>query len=144
MSQTHFSGPVASGDKQPGSSPGPNVGLCELVQAQTISRDATLVQTANFYLPPNSQIIDIIPDVLVAFDSATSATLTAGTVAGGPQYVSGVNAKTAGRAAPAYSAGQLTSMASTGTNTLLAVTVTSVGQPTVGTVRVSVRYVQTQ
>lgn len=142
MSRTHFDGPIASGNKQDGTPGGGNVGLVELVQSVLIQRDATLVQTAQIRLPFNSQIISITPDVLVAYDSATSATLTVGSAAGGPQYASAINAKTAGRTVPTYSAGQLTAMGDTGTNEFVYATVTSVGQPTVGSVRVNVHYIQ--
>lgn len=143
MASTTLSGPLRVGDKEAGISGGPNVGSVVLSQTALISRDATLVQSATFYLPPNSQIVDIVPDVLTAYDSATSATLTVGTAAAGTQYASGVNAKTAGRTRPTFTAAQLTAMADTSTNLSVVATITSVGQPTVGAVRVTVQYVQT-
>ena len=82
-------------------------------------------------------------DVLTAYNSATSATLTVGTASAGTQYAGSVNAKTAGRAAPTFSAAQLLAMSNISTNTTLVVTVTSVGQPTAGSVFLSIEYVQT-
>lgn len=143
MAQTTFSGPLASGDKDAGVSGGSNIGLVMLSQTMLINRDATLVQSATINLPINSQIVNIACDVLTAYDSATSATLTVGTAAAGTQYASGVNAKTAGRTFPTFTAAQLTNMSNTTTNTAVVATVTSVGQPTVGQVRVTVQYVQT-
>jgi hypothetical protein len=143
MSQTTFSGPLISGDKQAGETGGPNTGYAVLSQASAIVYGATLVQDYTFYLPPSSQIVDIIADITTAYNSATSATLSAGITSGGTEYVSGVNVKTTGRKSNSYSAAQLAAMASVGTNTTLVVTVTSVGQPTAGAGNVRVMYVQT-
>lgn len=143
MSQTNWSGPLASGDKPAGIVGGPNIGLAVLRQAAVINVDATLVQNATFYLPANSQIIDIVVDGLTGYDSATSATFSAGTSSGDTSYVNGVNVKTTGRKSNGYSAAQLLAMSNIGTNTTLVATVTSVGQPTTGKLNVTVEYVQT-
>lgn len=143
MAQTAFSGPLASGDKPPGTPGGNNVGLAVLSQTFLIDFDATLVQTRSILLPVNSQIVNVICDVLTAYNSATSATLTVGTAAAGTQYVSGVNAKTAGRTIPTFSAAQLAAMDDIGSSEGVFATVTSVGQPTAGQVRVTINYVQT-
>lgn len=143
MSQTTWSGPLASGDRNAGESGGPNIGLAALSQNVVIDFDDTLVQNATFNIPAGSQIVDFYVDVVTAFDSATSATLSAGTASGGTQYLSGVSVKTAGRRANGYSAAQLDAMHDVGTNREVVVTVTSVGQPTAGKVRVTAAYVQT-
>ncbi len=143
MAQTHNNGPLASGDKLPGTPGGNNIGLAVLSQTFLIDFDATLVQTRSVLLPVNSQIVNIFCDVLTAYNSATSATLTVGTAAAGTQYASGVNAKTAGRTTPTFTAAQLAAMDDTGTNEGVFATVTSVGQPSAGQVRVTVNYVQT-
>jgi hypothetical protein len=114
-----------------------------LSQTVLVTRDATLVQSATINLPVNSQIVNIICDVLTAYDSATSTTLTVGTAAAGTQYASGVNARTAGRTTPTFTAAQLAAMANIGATTTVVATATSVGQPTAGQVRVTVNYVQT-
>lgn len=142
MSQTLFSGPVASGDKQAGVVGGPNIGLAVLSQSVVINRDATLVQSGTINIPFGSTISNIIVDVLTAYDSATSATLSVGTTAGATTYASSVNAKTLARTTPTFTAAQLTSMANVGNTGPVVATVTSVGQPTVGQVRVTVIYVQ--
>lgn len=143
MSQTTFSGPLASGDRQAGVSEGPNVGLAVLRQSAVIDADDTLVQDATMFLPAESQIVDVFVDVLTAFDSATSADLTLGTASGDDSYLSGIDVGAAGRAAPGYSAAELAAMDNIGTNRTVVATVTSVGQPTEGQVRVTVLYVQT-
>ena len=143
MSQTTWSGPLASGDINAGKAGGPNIGLAVLSQTVLINFDATLVQNGTVYLPFGSQIVDIIVDVLTQYDSATSATLTVGTASAGTTYASGVNAKTGVRVRPTFTAAQLAAMDNIGTNGTVVATVTSVGQPTVGQVRVTYTYVQT-
>ena len=143
MSQTTFSGPLASGDINAGKTGGPNIGLAVLSQTVLINFDATLVQNGTVYLPYDSQIVDIVVDVLTAYNSATTATLTVGTASAGTTYASGVNAKTAGRVRPTFTAAQLAAMDDIDTNGTVVATVTSVGQPTAGQVRVTYLYVQT-
>ena len=143
MSQTTWSGPLASGDINAGNTGGPNIGLAVLSQTVLINFDATLVQNGTVYLPYDSQIVDIVVDVLTAYNSATSATLTVGTASAGTTYASGVNAKTAGRVRPTFTAAQLAAMDDIDTNGTVVATVTSVGQPTAGQVRVTYLYVQT-
>ncbi len=143
MAQTTWSGPLASGDRNAGESGGPNIGLATLSQTALINFDATLVQNATFNIPAGSQIVDFYVDVLTQYDSATSATLSAGTTSGGTQYLSAINVKTAARRPNAFSAAQLAAMDDVGTNRTVVATVTSVGQPTAGQVRVTMLYVQT-
>lgn len=143
MSQTTFSGPLASGDINAGKTGGPNLGFAVLSQTVLLNFDATLVQNATVNLPFGSQILNIVVDVLTAYNSATSATLTVGTASAGTTYASGVNAKTAARTTPTFTAAQLTSMANIGSTGPVVATVTSVGQPTAGQVRVTYLYVQT-
>ena len=143
MSQTTWSGPLASGDINAGKAGGPNIGLAVLSQTVLIDVNATLVQNGTVYLPFGSQIVDIIVDVLTQYDSATSATLTVGTASAGTTYASGVNAKTGVRVRPTFTAAQLAAMDDIGTNGTVVATVTSVGQPTAGQVRVTYLYVQT-
>jgi len=143
MSQTTWSGPLASGDRNAGESGGPNLGFVALSQTVLINFDATLVQNATFNIPASSQIVDFYVDVLTAYDSATSATLSAGTASGGTQYLSAISVKTAARRPNAFSAAQLAAMDDVGANRTVVATVTSVGQPTAGQVRVTMLYVQT-
>lgn len=149
MGATHFSGPVVSGDLQTGETYGPNQGFAVLSQSTSITQNSTNAVSSTLYIPAGARIVDFNVDVLTAFDSATSATLTIGTAAAGTQYVSGVDAKTAGRAAITYTAAQLAAMNDvtvTGTASptvpTMVVTVTPVGATTAGYVVVTVLYVQ--
>jgi len=142
MSQTTFSGPLASGDINAGKTGGPNLGLAVLSQTVLIDFDATLVQNATVYLPYGSQIVQTIVDVLTQYNSATSATVSIGTSSGATTYASGVNAKTGVRVLPTQTAAQLAAMDDIGTSGTVVATVTSVGQPTAGQVRVTYLYVQ--
>ena len=135
---TYFQGAVKSGDGFSETATG--VGTALLSQTALINFNATLTSEATFVLPNSAQIVDFKIDVLTAFDSATSATLTIGSASAGSQYVGSVNAKTAGRAAPTLSAAQLDAMDTIGANTTAYATITSVGQPTAGSVRVTVLY----
>ena len=135
---TYFQGAVKSGDGFSETAVG--VGTAEFVQSVVIASNATLTSEATFVLPKNAQVLDMYADVLTAFDSATSATLTVGSASAGTQYAGSLNAKTAGRAAPTYSAAQLLAMSNITTNTTVYATITSVGQPTTGSVRVTIRY----
>lgn len=137
---TYMTGPFQTGTGLDNT--GADTGTVVLSKTALINFDATLVQNASFTLPANAQIVDFFVDVLTAYDSATSATLSAGTSSGGTQYLSGISVKTAGRRSNGFSAAQLAAMDGIGTNTALVATVTSVGQPTAGQVRVTVVYVQ--
>ena len=138
---TYMTGPLETGTGL--DSHGVDTGRVILSQTFLINRVAAqLVNSTSIILPANAQIVDFFVDVLTAYDSATSATLTIGTAAAGTQYVTSVNAKTGGRNAVTHTAAQATAMSNIGTNTAVFGTVTSVGQPTVGQVRVTVLYVQ--
>lgn len=134
---TYMQGQVAVGADPVQQATGTGVLIAR--QQAVIARDATLVQNATFNIPVGSDIVDIIVDVETAYDSATSATLSVGSASGGTQYASGVNAKTAGRARPTFSAAQCLALQNIASSTVVA-TVTSVGQPTVGSTRVTILY----
>ena len=149
MAATHFSGPVVSGDLQTGETNGPNQGLVVLSQATSITQNSTTAVSSTLYIPAGSRIVDFNIDVLTAYNSATSATLTIGTAAAGTQYVGSIDAKTAGRAAITYSAAQLAAMngvtttgAAAATTAPVVVTVTPVGATSAGYVVVTVLYIQ--
>lgn len=137
---TYMTGPIETGSGLDNT--GSDTGKVVLSQTRVINFDATLVQNATFTLPDNAQIEEIYADTATVYNSATSATLSVGTASGGTQYASGVNAKTGGRNATPHSAAQVTAMANIGTNRTVVATVTSVGQPTAGQVRVTIQYVQ--
>ena len=149
MAATHFSGPVLSGDLQSGDTNGPNQGYVTLIQTTAITKNSTNAVSSTMYIPVGAQIIDFNVDVLTAFDSATSATLTIGTAAAGTQYVSGINAKTAGRASITYTAAQLAAMSgvtvlgvTAAVSAPVVVTVTPVGATTAGYLEVTIIYAQ--
>ncbi|MBB3411211.1 hypothetical protein FHT87_005164 [Rhizobium sp. BK316] len=144
MTTTAFTGPVATFTEKPdGTAAGySDMGFCAMSQTTLLTQNSTNAVSSTLYMPFGSQIVDIIVDVLVAFDSATSATLTAGTAAAGTQYASGVNAKTAGRVRPTFTAAQLAAMDDIGTTPQVVFTITPVGATTAGSVRVTVLYVQ--
>lgn len=149
MGATHFSGPVVSGDLQQGETYGPNQGFAVLSQSTSITQNSTTAVSSTLYIPAGSRIVDFNIDVLTAYNSATSATLTIGTAAAGTQYVGSIDAKTAGRAAITYSAAQLAAMngvtvtgTAAATTPPVVVTVTPVGATSAGYVVVTVLYVQ--
>ena len=150
MSRSTFSGPIKSGTNR--YAPYKNTGTTVLSQTLPLVYDATLVQSATFYIPAGSQILNAYVDVTTAYNSATSATLSIGKTAGGTEYASGVNAKTTGRTTPTFTTTQLTNMLSTPIDVAAAnsqqassaviATVTSVGQPTAGATQVTIQYIQ--
>lgn len=149
MGATHFSGPVVSGDLQTGETYGPNQGFAVLSQSTSITQNSTTAVSSTLYIPAGARIVDFYIDVLTAYNSATSATLTIGTAAAGTQYVGSIDAKTAGRAAITYSAAQLAAMngvtvtgTAAATTPPVVVTVTPVGATSAGYVVVTVLYVQ--
>lgn len=135
---TYFQGAVKSGDGFSETATG--VGTAVFSQTALIDFDADLVQEAVFVLPRDGQIVDVVVDVLTAYDSATSATLTVGSASAGTQYAGSVDAKTAGRVRPTFTAAQLAAMDDIDGNTSVYATITSVGQPTAGSARVTVLY----
>jgi len=150
MAATHLSGPLITGDLQAGETDGPNQGYATLVQSTSLTQDSTTAVSSTLYIPAGSIILDFFVDVLTAFNSATSATLTAGIAAAGTEYVSGVNVKAAtGRIAPTYTAAQLAAMSNqtvlgvaAPTTAPLVITITPVGATSAGYVNVSVQYAQ--
>ena len=150
MGATHFSGPVIAGDLQQGETNGPNQGNVILSQSTSITQNSTTAVSSTLYIPAGSRIIGFNVDVLTAFNSATSATLSVGLTAGGTDYVSGVNVKAAtGRIAATYTAAQLAAMngvTTTGTaaptTAPVVVTVTPSGATSAGYVVVTMLYVQ--
>lgn len=137
---TYYQGAIKSGDAASELPSGVGVGTAVFSQTALIGFDADLVQEATFVLPKGAQVVDFKIDVLTAYNSATSATLSIGSASAGTQYVGSVDAKTAGRAAPTLSAAQLAATDDITTNTTAYATITSVGQPSAGSVRVTVLY----
>lgn len=141
MARSTLSGPLRVGPDPDTATP--NTGLAVLSQTGTYTQNSTTAVDLIFYLPANAQILFFLIDSLVAYNSGTSATLSAGTASAGTQYISGVDMKaTAGRLAPTYTAAQLTAMANITTNTTVYVTITVSGATSAGNGRVTMVYVQ--
>lgn len=138
MGQTTFGGPLRVGDTSSGSTA--NVGSTLLYQAATLAQNSTTAVDATLYLPANAIIVEIIADVLTAWDSATSATLTVGTTSGGTEYASGVNLKTGSRVYPTHTKPQLAAMDGIGSNTAVVITATPTGATSAGEARVTLLY----
>ena len=151
MGQTHFSGPVIVGTLTTGQTSGPNQGYAVLEQSTSITQNSTTAVSSTLYIPAGSRIIDIIVDVLTAFNSGTSAVLSVGTAAAGTQYASTVDVKTAtGRIRPTFTAAQLAAMDNVSvlgvaapTTAPVVVTVTPTGATSAGYVQITVVYAQT-
>jgi len=152
MSRTTFSGPVKSGTIRYNQYE--NVGTTVLTQSTALAFNGGSAVSTTINIPVGCQLLDIVVDVLTAFNSGSSDTLSVGNIAAGTQYASGVNAQTAGRVRPTFTAAQLAAMLSTtndvdssvtgqSSNSLLVATVTSVGTAnTAGSVVVTYTYKQ--
>ena len=149
MGTTTFSGPVRSGTLKTGETNGPNLGYAVLEQETSITQNSTTAVSSTLYIPVGSKIIDIIVDVLTAFDSASTAVLSVGTAAAGTEYAGSVDAKTAGRVRPTFTAAQLAAMSNVSvlgvaapTPATVVVTVTPTGATTAGYLKVTLVYAQ--
>lgn len=110
MSRSTFSGPLRAGNIK--DAPFATVGTAALVQHVEILLTGAGPVNTTLYLPAGSNIEDIRFDVLETSD-ATTAVASVGVTAGGTEYASGVNVKTAGRVSPTFTGAQLTAMNST-------------------------------
>ena len=118
-----------------------SIGNVVLSQTAVLNQNSTTAVSGTFAVPAGAQLVDVVVDVLTAFNSATSAVLSVGTAAAGTQYASAVDAATAGRVRPTFSAAQLAAMDDVGTNTSVVATITPTGATSAGQVRVTVLYV---
>jgi len=101
--------------------------------------------TNNFWLPANSDIVDIIIDVPTAIVGPTAANLTCGITAAGQDYVSTTNLMTGPvvRVRPTFTNAQLLAMMSVTTNTGFYAQLTgTVANFTAGVVYITVLYTQ--
>ena len=149
MGTTTFSGPVRSGTLKTGETNGPNLGFAVLEQETSITQNSTTAVSSTLYIPVGAKLIDILVDTLTAFNSATTAVLSVGITAGGTEYASGVDVKTAGRVRPTFTAAQLAAMSNVTvlgvaapTPAPVVVTVTPTGATSAGYVRVTLVYAQ--
>jgi hypothetical protein len=138
---TAFAGPVVSGDLAVGNT-ATNQGLSVCMQQVTLVANAANAVSATTYLPKHSVLIDIITDTTTAWNSATSDTLSVGLTAGGTEYASGVDTKTAAiRIRPTFTAAQLAAMLDA--SGAIVATVTPVGSAAAGQTTVTYVYAQT-
>jgi hypothetical protein len=110
MGRTVFTGPVVTGDLQQGQVNGPNQGFVTLEQQIQLPQNGVGTFDFPLYVPAGSLLSAFDVDVLTAYDSATSATLSIGATAGGIDYASNISLKTAGRIPITYTAAQLAAM----------------------------------
>jgi hypothetical protein len=140
---TYFEGAVKSGTSP---SEYTNVGYAVFTQTKLIdfvaeagggndNIDTTIV------IPAGSAIISIFADTLTAWDSATSATLSIGTTAGGQEFMDNTDVKSNGRETTAPTAADLALWDDVGTSNTLNIRVAQVGNTTAGQLRVTVLYV---
>ena len=136
-------GPMGSGTIKNTAANG-DVGYCVLTQTKTITVPVTAVTLDTiFYLPPTAKIIDILIDLTVQSDNSSTAALTIGATSTGTTYVSSFDCKgSTGRTRPTFTAAQLIAMANIGTNTAVYATIVAAGTGTVGTVIVTIVYMQ--
>ena len=153
MGQTTFSGPILAGTikSTTGTAVGTNVkNTGQVVMAQTFSTGVALdsgasaANTTTVVIPANSQIIDIVLDVVGVMVGATCV-FSVGDVAGGnATFLNAFSitvASGAGRKYPTTEAGGALSWADTGTSDLR-LTWTSTGATTNGEIRATVLYQQ--
>ena len=153
MGQTTFSGPILAGTikSTTGTTVGTNVkntGQVVMAQSFTTGVDldggASAANTTTVIIPANSQIIDIVLDVVGVMVGATCV-FSIGDVAGGnATFLNAFSitvASGAGRKYPTTEAGGALSWADTGTSDLR-LTWTSTGATTDGEIRATVLYQQ--
>jgi hypothetical protein len=155
MGQTSFTGPVRVGTAlavTASSFDGPlcvgstlaNSGKVLVTQSGLIAFGAAGADaTLTFTLPAQSQIVDVIVDVLTAFNSGTSDNGLLGIAAAGVEYANtGIDLKTSAvRLRPTFTATQLAAMDDIGTNTSVVFTQDATGtNATAGSARVTLVY----
>lgn len=117
-------------------------GFAVLTQSAVINQNSTTPVSVTFRLPAGAQLLQVISDVTVAYNSATSAVLSVGTAAAGTQYVASVDVRTGGRSTVPHTAAQVAAMDDIGTNTAVVATVTPTGATSAGQVVVTLTYAQ--
>ena len=148
MGQTVFTGPVAAGDQGPGT-PTPNQGFVDLNQQVALPQNGVGTTDRALYMPLGSILEYFTVDVLTAYNSGTSATLSIGQTVGGTEYVTSVALTAAGRINVTYTAAQLAAMnsvtltgAAAPTPALVNFRVTTVGATSAGFAVVTLNYYQ--
>lgn len=144
MSETAFSGPVATYTSQVSGATGSysDKGWVVMSQRMTITQNGTTAVDATFYVPANSTLLDILSDTTVAWNSGTSAVLTVGRTSAGTEYASGVSTAAAGRVRPTFTATQLGNMDDVTSHVAVVATITPTGATSAGTTIVTLLYIQ--
>ena len=139
---TYFQGAIKSGDRPSELPSGVGVGTANFSQTALVNFSATgtVNVDSTFTLPKGAQILNFLVDTLTAWDSGTSAGLTIGSTAGGTDYFTSVDVKSAGRETASNSNAQLAAFDDIGTNTTVYVRVAQVGATTAGQARVTIQY----
>lgn len=144
MAQTYFGSTLRTGsgtltDTTDG-------GFVVVSQTTTVTTAAAGTATsATLTLPAQSQIINLIVDMVTvpSFGTATTVPATIGTAAAGTQYLSATDVSVVGRTALAFTAAQLTSMSNIGANQSVVITLDPNGTVTSqGVFRLTVVYAQ--
>ena len=147
MGTTTFSGPVKAGTirETTGTTVGSditNVGFVEMSQSKSITLSGASANTTVGVIPANSQITDVIMDVIIAGDDTNAATLSVGTTANGTAMIAATTAKTIARTQPiAATLAALADVGTTDSNVVAQFTATD-GDGTVGEGIVTVSYLQ--
>jgi hypothetical protein len=148
MANTTFSGPIRAGNikNTTGTTLGSDIAnVGQVVMTQTFSADlsggALAASVTDVVIPANSQIIDLVIDVITAANTTTN--LSVGDTVGGAAtvlntYASGTDA---GRKYPTTQAGAALGWQDTGTADIR-LTVTASAATTAGLVRFTVLYAQ--
>ncbi len=145
---TRFAGPLIAGPLV-GDSGYSNVesgGYVVLGHTAIVVQNGATNVSVTMVIPKHSRNIEFAIQQLVAWNSATSASLTVGIAALGTQYVSAIDVKAAavGRVTlPAATLAQLQKMSDNGVDTSVVVTVAVVGATSAGQTRVNMSYQQT-
>jgi hypothetical protein len=101
----------------------------------------TAAVSGTIYVPVGSELLDVIVDTQVAFNSGTSDLLSLGTAVADTSYASGVTVRATGRVRPTFSAAQLINMGTVVAPGALVATIAQVGAAaTTGSVVARVLY----
>ncbi len=150
MGITHHQGPVAIGEHRAlatnsaGTQVGPNQGFALCQQMASFTQNSTTAVSVTLYIPAGSRICGFLVLNQVAWNSGSSATLTAGITAAGVEYLTAVDVKTAAGLVPLtathVTATQSANWDSTGTSTKMVLTITPSGATSSGQTDVIVLY----
>lgn len=145
MTGTNFEAPLFVGTRPQSSPTTPWINDSGSV---VIEQDITLVVatgtsavSGTIYVPNGSELLDVMVDTMVAFNSGTTDVLSLGTAAADTSYASGVTVHATGRVRPTFTAAQLINMGNVAAPGELVATITQGGTAaTTGSVVARVLY----